>query len=101
PQANGGGQEEEGAVTRIISAAPESTKSLCVLHRQALAVKKIPASLKIVLNETVQIINFVKSRPLQSSDWATKWQMKCNVDKCKVMHIGKKNPNNTYNMMGG
>ncbi|CAM5131339.1 unnamed protein product [Natator depressus] len=24
------------------------------------------------------------------SDWATKWQMKFNVDKCKVMHIRKK-----------
>ena len=35
------------------------------------------------------------------SDWATKWQMKFNVDKCKVMHIGKNNPNYTYNMMGG
>uniref|UniRef100_A0A8C3FA90 Reverse transcriptase domain-containing protein n=1 Tax=Chrysemys picta bellii TaxID=8478 RepID=A0A8C3FA90_CHRPI len=34
------------------------------------------------------------------SDWTTKWQMKCNVDKCKVMHIGKNNPNYTYNMMG-
>uniref|UniRef100_A0A8C3H706 Reverse transcriptase domain-containing protein n=1 Tax=Chrysemys picta bellii TaxID=8478 RepID=A0A8C3H706_CHRPI len=34
------------------------------------------------------------------SDWATKWQMKFNVDKCKVMHIGKNNSNYTYNMMG-
>uniref|UniRef100_A0A8C8SCV0 Reverse transcriptase domain-containing protein n=1 Tax=Pelusios castaneus TaxID=367368 RepID=A0A8C8SCV0_9SAUR len=34
------------------------------------------------------------------SDWASKWQMKFNVDKCKVMHIGKNNPNYTYNMMG-
>ncbi|CAM4653692.1 unnamed protein product [Lepidochelys kempii] len=34
------------------------------------------------------------------SDWATKWQMKFNVDKCKVMHIGKNNPNQTYNTMG-
>ncbi|CAM5145241.1 unnamed protein product [Eretmochelys imbricata] len=33
------------------------------------------------------------------SDWATKWQMKFNVDKYKVMHIGKNNPNYTYNMM--
>ncbi|CAM5165838.1 unnamed protein product [Natator depressus] len=33
-------------------------------------------------------------------DWATKWQMKFNVDKCKVMHIGKNNPNYTYKMMG-
>ncbi|CAM4413494.1 unnamed protein product, partial [Caretta caretta] len=34
------------------------------------------------------------------SDWAKKWQMKFNVDKCKVMHIGKNNPNYTYNMTG-
>ncbi|CAM5088479.1 unnamed protein product [Eretmochelys imbricata] len=34
------------------------------------------------------------------SDWATKWQMKFNVGKCKVTHIGKNNPNYTYNMMG-
>ncbi|CAM5165119.1 unnamed protein product [Natator depressus] len=34
------------------------------------------------------------------SDWATKWQMKFNVDKCKVMHIGKNNLHYTYNMMG-
>ncbi|CAM5122732.1 unnamed protein product [Eretmochelys imbricata] len=34
------------------------------------------------------------------SDWATKWRMKFNVDKCKVMHIGKNNANYTYNMMG-
>ncbi|CAM4541138.1 unnamed protein product [Lepidochelys olivacea] len=33
-------------------------------------------------------------------DWATKWQMKFNADKCKVMHIGKHNPNSTYKMMG-
>ncbi|XP_029768663.1 zinc finger BED domain-containing protein 5-like [Terrapene carolina triunguis] len=56
----------KGTVTRIISVAPESPKSHCVLHRQALALKKIPAYLKIVLDEAVQIINFVKSRPLQS-----------------------------------
>uniref|UniRef100_A0A8C3HM34 Zinc finger BED domain-containing protein 5 n=1 Tax=Chrysemys picta bellii TaxID=8478 RepID=A0A8C3HM34_CHRPI len=56
----------KGAVTRIISVAPESTKSHCALHRPALAVKKIPVYLKIVLDEAVQIINFVKSQPLQS-----------------------------------
>uniref|UniRef100_A0A452HAN9 Zinc finger BED-type containing 5 n=1 Tax=Gopherus agassizii TaxID=38772 RepID=A0A452HAN9_9SAUR len=56
----------KGAVTRIINVAPESIKSHCILHRQALAVKKIPAYLKIVLDEAVQIINFVKSQPLQS-----------------------------------
>ncbi|CAM4587787.1 unnamed protein product [Lepidochelys kempii] len=34
------------------------------------------------------------------SDWATKWKMKFNVVKCKIMHTGKSNPNYTYNMMG-
>ncbi|CAM4640541.1 unnamed protein product [Lepidochelys kempii] len=33
-------------------------------------------------------------------DWATKWRMKFNVDKCKAMHIGKHNPNYTYKMIG-
>ncbi|CAM4622379.1 unnamed protein product [Lepidochelys kempii] len=33
-------------------------------------------------------------------DWATKWQMKFNVDQCKVMRVGKHNPNYTYQMMG-
>ncbi|CAM4712428.1 unnamed protein product [Lepidochelys kempii] len=32
-------------------------------------------------------------------DWATKWQMKFNVDKCKVMHIRKHHPNYTYKIM--
>ena len=25
-------------------------------------------------------------------EWADKWQMQFNVSKCKVMHVGKKNP---------
>ena len=29
-------------------------------------------------------------------DWANKWQMKFNVDKCAVMHIGHKNINDNY-----
>uniref|UniRef100_A0A8C3IBY2 Reverse transcriptase domain-containing protein n=1 Tax=Chrysemys picta bellii TaxID=8478 RepID=A0A8C3IBY2_CHRPI len=37
---------------------------------------------------------------IKLSDWATKWQMKFNMDKCKVMHIGKNNPNYTYNVTG-
>ena len=24
--------------------------------------------------------------------WSTEWQMQFNIEKCKVMHIGKKNP---------
>jgi hypothetical protein len=30
------------------------------------------------------------------SDWSEKWQMSFNVEKCKVMHIGDKNPHFKY-----
>ena len=32
--------------------------------------------------------------------WAEKWQMKFNVDKCSVMHIGKKNLYENYQLCG-
>jgi len=32
--------------------------------------------------------------------WWEEWQMLFNVDKCKVMHIGKENPNLSYYMKG-
>ena len=31
-------------------------------------------------------------------EWAIKWKMEFNVDKCKVMHLGYNNPRGTYNM---
>jgi ribonucleases P/MRP protein subunit RPP40 len=30
--------------------------------------------------------------------WTTDWKLPLNFDKCKVMHIGKKNPNYSYHM---
>uniref|UniRef100_K7FP96 DUF4371 domain-containing protein n=1 Tax=Pelodiscus sinensis TaxID=13735 RepID=K7FP96_PELSI len=51
-----------GAVTRIKNVAPNCTSSHCVLHR----LKNISPSLKCVLDEAVQIINYIKTRPLQS-----------------------------------
>ncbi len=34
------------------------------------------------------------------SNWARDWQMKCNVEKCKLMHIGINNDNVKYLMNG-
>jgi len=31
-------------------------------------------------------------------EWDDKWQMQFNVSKCKVMHVGKKNPRHPYYM---
>ena len=33
-------------------------------------------------------------------EWANKWKMEFNVDKCKIMHLGNSNPKNSYNMGG-
>jgi len=34
------------------------------------------------------------------NEWATKWQMSFNVEKCKVLHIGKKNRKARYEING-
>ena len=33
-------------------------------------------------------------------EWADTWGMAYNVDKCKVMHVGRSNPGHTYEMSG-
>lgn len=55
-----------GAVSRMKNKAPNCSSSHCILHRQALAMKQMPSNLKLVMDEAVKIINFIKSRPLQS-----------------------------------
>ena len=45
--------------------------------------------------------NEVLQRDLDNiKEWADKWKMEFNVDKCKVMHIGQNNPGHTYTMGG-
>ena len=34
-------------------------------------------------------------------DWSRTWLMKFNSNKCKVLHLGKNNPNHTYTMSNG
>ena len=34
-------------------------------------------------------------------DWTKAWQMRFNVNKCKVMHLGRGNPGGNYVMNGG
>ena len=33
-------------------------------------------------------------------EWSKKWQMRFNLDKCKIMHIGHKNKNEKYELLG-
>lgn len=51
-----------GVITRIKEKSKNCSISHCVLHRHTLAMKQMPASFKKVLDESVQIINYIKRR---------------------------------------
>merc|ERR1712055_360296 len=36
----------------------------------------------------------------RTKEWANKWKMEFNVEKCKIMHLGKADPKHTYAMGG-
>ena len=50
-----------GVISRIKQKVKECSSSHCVLYRHALAVKKMLPSLQEVLDESMKIINFIKS----------------------------------------
>ena len=50
--------------------------------------------------DTVEGVNRLQDDLDNFSKWARDWQMQFNVDKCKVLHLGKSNPRNKYVMDG-
>ncbi|KAL4153303.1 hypothetical protein QTP88_001154 [Uroleucon formosanum] len=55
-----------GVATRIKKVAPLCKTMHCTIHRQALASKNMPKSLKLVLDSAVKIVNLIKARPHNS-----------------------------------
>lgn len=55
-----------GVAARIREVAPEMRWTHCSIHREALAVKKMPDELKSVLDSAVKTVNFIKARPMHS-----------------------------------
>ena len=51
-----------GVVTHMQAVAPDATWVHCIIHREALAAKGMPGSLKDVLDTTVKMVNFVKAK---------------------------------------
>ncbi|GBM08869.1 Zinc finger BED domain-containing protein 5 [Araneus ventricosus] len=58
---------------RFKIAAPHVTWSHCCIHRQSLAAKPLPDSLKEVFNQSVKVVNFIKanSTNLCVETWAS------------------------------
>ena len=53
-------------VARIREVAPDAQWTHCGIHREALAVKKMPVEFKAVLDTFVKTVNFIKARPMQA-----------------------------------
>lgn len=55
-----------GVAARIREVAPEMRWTHCSIHREALAVKRMPDDLKSVLDCAVKTVNFIKARPMNA-----------------------------------
>jgi len=55
-----------GAVTKIKLVTENCTFIHCSIHWEALVVKRMPEQFKLVLQEAIKVVNFIKSRALQS-----------------------------------
>jgi len=53
----------------IRNVSPECNFTHCVLHREALAARHLPDVFKKVLDESVKIVNFIKTRPQKSREF--------------------------------
>lgn len=58
--------KHKGLVTRVRAVAPSAAATHCCIHREQLAVKKMPQCLKTVLDEAVKIVNMIKGRALNT-----------------------------------
>lgn len=56
----------KGFISRAKQQNPDIRTTHCFLHREALASKTLPKELSDVLDRAVDIVNFIKARPLKS-----------------------------------
>uniref|UniRef100_A0A8C5AU24 Uncharacterized protein n=1 Tax=Gadus morhua TaxID=8049 RepID=A0A8C5AU24_GADMO len=55
-----------GFIAKVKAQNPQIVTNHCILHREALVAKTMPPELTEVLNQAVQMVNYIKSRPLKS-----------------------------------
>ncbi|KAJ8896307.1 hypothetical protein PR048_001651 [Dryococelus australis] len=55
-----------GVIAKIKANTKNCSSSHCVLHRHALASRKMHSELMVVLNDAIKIMNYIKSQPLKS-----------------------------------
>ena len=58
--------KHKGFLERVLQVGPRINFNLRIIHRENLASKTLDPDLKSVLNAAIKIVNFIKSRPLQT-----------------------------------
>ncbi|XP_068224820.1 zinc finger BED domain-containing protein 5-like [Palaemon carinicauda] len=55
-----------GSVTKVKEKNPSVMSTHCILHREALAFRTLPAEMLDVLNVAIKVVNFIKAGPLNT-----------------------------------
>lgn len=55
-----------GLVKQVCPVAPAAVWKHCIIHHQALATKRMPQELQVVLDEAVMIVNLIKLHALNA-----------------------------------
>uniref|UniRef100_A0A8C2E398 HAT C-terminal dimerisation domain-containing protein n=1 Tax=Cyprinus carpio TaxID=7962 RepID=A0A8C2E398_CYPCA len=63
--------KKKGLKARVLQVAPHLNFTHCIIHREALACKTLNAEFKHVLDTAVKIVNYIKSRPLNTRLFST------------------------------
>ncbi|XP_046686424.1 protein FAM200A-like [Homalodisca vitripennis] len=56
----------QGLQSRIREKAPNAVCTHCIIHREALAAAKFSSELSAVIKTVIQVINFIKTRPMKA-----------------------------------
>uniref|UniRef100_A0A1B6ISX9 Uncharacterized protein n=1 Tax=Homalodisca liturata TaxID=320908 RepID=A0A1B6ISX9_9HEMI len=56
----------QGLQSRIREKAPNAIWTHCIIHREALAAAKFSSELSAVIKTVIQVINFIKTRPMKA-----------------------------------
>ena len=63
--------KHKGFLARVLQVAPLINFIHCIIYRENLACKTLDPDLKSVLDAAIKIVNFIKSRPLQTRLFTT------------------------------
>ena len=59
-------KKKKGLKAKVLSIASHVKFTRCIIHREALASKTLEPELNNVLQTAIKIVNFIKSRPLNT-----------------------------------